>query len=162
MVVLYRMPPKERYLSAEEMAQLNAVLARDEFRRPHVIAIVRLLMLTGCRFGEVVSPEWSWIKGRRIQLPDSKSGPRTVRLSSAARAVIDAIPRYSPDCPFLFPARSPTRHVDNIAVQWQRIRNEGRLARLAASRPASLLGLGGRRPRHQHGDHRQAPGPRPR
>ena len=123
----YRMPPKERYLSAEEMARLNAVLARDEFRRPHVVAIVGLLMLTGCRFGEVASLEWNWIKGRRIHLPDSKSGPRTVWLSSAARAVIDAVPRYSPDCPFLFQGRPPTRHVDSISIQWQRSRNEAGL-----------------------------------
>ena len=77
--------------------------------------------------GEVVSFEWDWIKGKRIFLPDSKSGPRTVWLSSAARAVIDAIPRYSPDCPFLFAARPPTRHIDNFEYQWHRIRNEAGL-----------------------------------
>ena len=123
----YRMQPKERFLSADEMARLNAVLSRDEFYCPQIVAIVRLLMLTGCRLGEVVSLEWDWIKGKRIHLPDSKSGPRTVWLSSAARAVIDAIPRYSEHCPFVFPARPPTRHVDNFHYQWDRIRNEAGL-----------------------------------
>ncbi len=123
----YRMQPKERFLTADEMARLNAVLVRDEFRCPDVVAIVRLLMLTGCRFGEIASLEWEWIKGKRIHLPDSKSGSRRVWLSSAARAVIDAIPRYGPDCPFLFPARPPTRPVDNIEYQWHRIREEADL-----------------------------------
>ena len=82
---------------------------------------------TGCRVGEVVSLEWDWIKGKRILLPDSKSGPRTVWLPSAARAVIDAIPRYSEDCPFLFPARPATRPIDNFGTQWDRIRNEAGL-----------------------------------
>ncbi len=123
----YRMQPRERFLAAEEMARLNAVLTRDEFYCPQAVAVIRLLMLTGCRVGEVVSLEWDWIRGTRIHLPDSKSGPRTVWLSSAARAVIDAIPRYSPDCPFLFPARPPTRHIDNIEYQWTRIRNEAGL-----------------------------------
>jgi len=123
----YRTEPKARFLTAEEMARLNAVLTRDEFHCPQAVAVIRLLMLTGCRFGEVVSLEWAWTKGKRIHLPDSKSGPRTVWLSSAARAVIDAIPRYSPDCPFLFPARPPTRHIDNIEYQWRRIRNEAGL-----------------------------------
>ena len=123
----YRMKPKERYLTAEEMARLNAVLTRDEFWCPNVVAVIRLLMLTGCRFGEIVSLEWDWIKDKRIFLPDSKSGPRTVWLSSAARAVIDAIPRYSEDCPYLFPARPPTRHIDNITFHWDRIRNEAGL-----------------------------------
>ena len=81
----YRVQAKERLLSADEMARLNAVLTRDEFWCPHVVAIVRLLMLTGCRFGEIVSLEWDWIKGKRIHPPDSKSGPRAVWLSSAAR-----------------------------------------------------------------------------
>ena len=94
---------------------------------PQAVAVIRLLMLTGCRLGEVVSLEWDWIRGKRIHLPDSKSGPRTVWLSSAARAVIDAIPRYSDDCPFLFPARPPTRHFEGIEYQWHRIRNEAGL-----------------------------------
>ena len=123
----YRMPPRERFLTAEEMGRLSTVLTRDEFWCPHVVAIIRLLMLTGCRLGEVVSLEWDWIRGKRIRLPDSKSGPRTVWLSSAARAVIDAIPRYSPDCPFLFPARPPTRHIAGFEYQWHRIRNEAGL-----------------------------------
>ena len=123
----YRMQARERFLTAEEMARLNAVLTRDEFYCPHIVAIIRLLMLTGCRVGEIVSFEWDWIKGKRIHLPDSKSGPRTVWLSSAARAVIDAIPRYSPECPFLFPARPPTRHIDNFEYQWHRIRKEAGL-----------------------------------
>ena len=124
----YRMTPKERFLSGEEMARLNGVLARDEFYCPNIVAIVRLLMLTGCRVGEIVSLEWDWIRDKRIHLPDSKSGPRTVWLSSAARAVIDAIPRYSEDCPFLFPARPPTRHIENLANQWHRIRDEAGLS----------------------------------
>ena len=126
----YRMPPRERYLTPEEMTGLNAVLTRDEFYCPHIVAIIRLLMLTGCRFGEIVSLEWDWIKGKRIMLPDSKSGPRTVWLSSAARAVIDAIPRYSDDCPFLFPTRPPVRHIDSIEFHWHRIRNEAGLSGL--------------------------------
>ena len=123
----YRMKPMERFLTAEEMARLNAVLTRDEFWCPNAVAIVRLLMLTGCRFGEIASLEWDWIKDKRIHLPDSKSGPRTVWLSSAARAVIDAIPRYSADCPYLFPARPPTRPVATIQRQWDRIRDEAGL-----------------------------------
>ncbi len=123
----FRMKLMERFLTAEEMARLNAVLTRDEFWCPNVVAIVRLLMLTGCRVGEILSLEWSWIKGKRIFIPDAKCGPRTVWISSAARAVIDAIPRYSEDCPYLFPSRPPTRSIDNIVFHWNRIRDEAGL-----------------------------------
>ena len=69
----YKMKPMERFLTAEEMARLNAVLTRDEFWCPNVVAIIRLLMLTGCRVGEILSLEWSWIKGKRIFLPAPSS-----------------------------------------------------------------------------------------
>ena len=51
----YRMKPMQRFLTAEEMARLNAVLTRDEFWCPHIVAIIRLLMLTGCRLREILS-----------------------------------------------------------------------------------------------------------
>ena len=123
----FRMKPKERFLAAGEIARLNAVLVRDEFWCPNVVAVIRLLLLTGCRVGEILSLEWGWIKGKRIFLPDSKSGPRTVWISSDARAVIDAIPRYSEDCPYLFPNRPATRPIDNIVFHWNRIRDEAGL-----------------------------------
>ena len=60
----YRTEPKERFLTADEMARLNAVLTRHEFYCPHIVAIVRLLMLTGCRLGEILSVEWDWTQGQ--------------------------------------------------------------------------------------------------
>ena len=74
----YRTEPKERLLSPEEMARLNAVLTRDEFHCPHIVAVIRLLSLTACRLGEIVSLERNRIKDKRIHLPVSKSGARTI------------------------------------------------------------------------------------
>ena len=124
----YRMAPKERFLTPDEIGRLNAVLTRDEFYRPQAVAIIRLLLLTGCRFGEIAGLQWDWIKGRRIHIPDAKAGPRTVWLCSAARALIDDIPRYSPDCPFVFPGRPADRPVQTIACDWYRIREEAGLS----------------------------------
>ena len=118
-----KMKPVERFLTAEEMARLNAVLTRDEFWCPNVVAIVRLLMLTGCRFGEVVSLEWDWIRDKRIHLPDSKSGPRTVWLSSAARGHLRCggwrTELRSPDVRSGDPLRSPE--------SWSKATNMARL-----------------------------------
>ena len=41
--------------------------------------------------------------------------------------MIDAIPRYSADCPYLFPGRPPTRPIGNIGTHWDRIRREAGL-----------------------------------
>ena len=57
------------------------MLTRDECWRPHIVAIVRLLMLIGCRLSEVVSLEWDWNRGKCIHLPDWKSGPHPIWLS---------------------------------------------------------------------------------
>ena len=150
----YPMKAKERFLTPGEMARLNAVLTRDEFWCPQIVAIVRLLMLTGCRRGEIAALERDWIKDRRILLPDSKSGPRTVWLSSAARAVIDAIPRYSDACPYLFPAR-PAAHRQHRPPRGPHPQR-GRPARPAAARPPAQLGLDRRHERCGHGDRREA------
>ena len=123
----YRTKPMERFLTADEMARLDAVLTRDEFHCPREVAVIRLLLLTGCRYGEVLNLQWDWIRDKRILLPDSKSGPRTVWLSSAARAVIDAIPRHGDDCRLLFPSRPPDRPTSMVPYHWSRIRREAGL-----------------------------------
>lgn len=46
------MQSKARFLSAEEMTRLNAVLTRDEFYCPQAVAAIRLLTLTRCRFAK--------------------------------------------------------------------------------------------------------------
>ena len=74
----YKTQARERFLTAEEMARLNTVLTRDEFWCPHIVAIVRLLMLTGCRFGEVASLEWDWIRDSASIFPTRSPGrPRS-------------------------------------------------------------------------------------
>ena len=79
------------------------MLTRDEFWCPNFVAIVRLLILTDCRVGEIRSLEWDWIRGERIFLPDSKSGPHTVPLGKFARAIVDGLPGPQRKDLFLFP-----------------------------------------------------------
>ena len=75
----FRMAPKERSLSPDEIGRLNAVLTRDEFYCPQTVcdhppaALDRLPIPR-----DLAALEWDWIKGKRIHLRDSKSGPRTV------------------------------------------------------------------------------------
>ncbi|MCY4453819.1 MAG: hypothetical protein OXC01_17900 [Immundisolibacterales bacterium] len=42
---------------------------RDEFWCPHIVAIVRQLMLTGCRFGEIAALELDWHYCGRLSRP---------------------------------------------------------------------------------------------
>jgi len=87
----------ERFLSSAELERLGEVLAEDRAGEDKLKAVVAsavtLLLLTGCRSGEVAGLQWSDVKGNRLKLRDSKTGPRTVWLGDQARAVIAALPR---------------------------------------------------------------------
>ena len=89
----YRPPARERFLTAEEMRRLGAALAAWEADSPVPAAAIRLLLLTGCRQGEIRELVWQDYRSGHLFLRDSKTGPRTVWLSSPARAVLDDLPR---------------------------------------------------------------------
>ncbi len=86
----YRRRGRERFLGPEELRRLGAALDRHARRRPRAAAAIRLILLTGCRKGEILDLRWMDYREGKLFLRDSKTGPRTVWLS--ARAVLDALP----------------------------------------------------------------------
>ncbi len=122
----YRRQGRERFLSAAEMRRLGAVLARHEADRPLAVAIIRLLLLTGCRKSEIVTLKWSFYREGKLFLPDSKTGPRTVWLSSAARAILDGLPRTSVWV-FPSPRSDGFLHTVGVGKSWHRVRAEADL-----------------------------------
>jgi integrase len=88
----------ERFLTRDELARLGDVLASlrtsasASFRC--AAAVFSLLLLTGCRYREIMDLEWRDVQGNRLKLRDSKTGPRTIWLGAPARAVIDSLPRH--------------------------------------------------------------------
>ena len=90
----------ERFLTVSETRRLGAALAAQEPLTPLPAAVVRLLLLTGCRQGEIRTLQWQDYREGHLFLRDSKTEPRTVWLSSAARSVLSRLPRM--DC-WLFP-----------------------------------------------------------
>ena len=119
----YRRKGRERFLSEQELRRLAQALGRYEALEPLPVAFVRLLLLTGCRKSEMATLEWSSYREGHLFLPDSKVGPRTVWLSSPARAVLEGLPRTSP---WVFPSAIPGKplglHVFDLF--WRRIRAE--------------------------------------
>ena len=70
----YRREGRERFLSAAETRSLAAVLDRFEADRPQQAAIIRLLLLTGCRASEVRTLKWRYRREGKLFLRDSKTG----------------------------------------------------------------------------------------
>ena len=122
----YRRKGRERFLSTSELRRLGEVLAHQEADYPQAVAIIRLLLLTGCRKGEIVSLKWRFYREGKLFLPDSKTGPRTVWLSSAARAILDGLPRKAI---WVFPSPRTDGHLTASRADelWYRVRAEADL-----------------------------------
>jgi integrase len=89
----------ERFLSEAEIARLAAAIDAEAARsgNPYPAAAMKLLMLTGCRRGEIVNLRWEHVDFERecLRLPDSKTGAKVVYLNAPARAVIQELPRMA-------------------------------------------------------------------
>ena len=119
-----RRPKLTRFLSRKEIVRLHRALdGQDGSANRQQADMIRLLLLTGCRRGEIVRLRWSEIRDDTLMLADSKTGPRKVPLNSQARRILERQPRGG--SPFVFPSPrdlSRSRHPD--IELWYRVRKE--------------------------------------
>ncbi|MDE0344638.1 MAG: site-specific integrase [Boseongicola sp.] len=116
-----------RFLSREEIDRLHRVLDRyAEGSRSQIqqADIIRLLLLTGCRKSEIVHLGRDEVKGDRLELKDSKTGPRTVALNVEARGIIERRMAQA-GSPWVFPSvRDPSRPRHIGLPLWYAVRRE--------------------------------------
>lgn len=106
----YWQEPKERYLTPAEYLRIGAALRAEEEAYPAQVAIVRLLLFTGARVGEIQNLRWDWVQPPRLLLPDSKTGAKTIWLNSQSLEVLDGIERRD-DTSLVFPNRSGAKPI---------------------------------------------------
>src|SRR6516225_7814997 len=96
----------ERFLSAAEIGRLAAALDAEAHRtgNPYPSSAIKLLLLTGCRRGEIVNLRWEHVDFEHecLRLPDSKTGPKVVYLNAPARVLLQDLPRMA-DNPRVIP-----------------------------------------------------------
>ena len=122
LVVKYRDCKRERFLTEEEFRQLGRVLDESETCKGgsvHAVAAMRLLLLTGCRKGEILNLLWDQVDmaAGEFRLPDTKTGPRTITLSPGAVKILSRIPRVSGN-PFVIPGRIKGKAMRNLNDPW--------------------------------------------
>jgi integrase len=122
---------RERFLSAAELRRVGEVLREMEqegVELASAIAAVRLLMLTGCRLGEIMRLKWDYVDftGRALRLPDSKTGAKVVHLGQPALDVLAAIERIE-DNPWVVTGTLPGAPLYDLQPFWQRVRTRAGL-----------------------------------
>jgi integrase len=129
-IVKYKERSLERYLSVEEVVRLGAVLreAEEGGESPYVVAAIRLLLLTGARLNEMLTLRWDWVDLSRpwIRLPDSKTGPKVIRLGAEAVEVLTNLPRVEGN-PFVIVGKVEGCHLVNLQKSWRAIRKKAGL-----------------------------------
>ena len=87
------------------------------------VAAIRLLILTGCRGGEILTLRRDEVDFERsaLRLSDSKTGQKTVPLNSAGPDLLAHIDRVD-DNPYVIRGAKPSRPLTTISRPWFRIR----------------------------------------
>ena len=122
---------RERFLSPEELKRLGEALAateRSNSKLAHTVAAYRLLLLTGCRLGEIKTLKWSYVDltKNEFRLPDSKTGAKTVHFGPIVADVLKGIQHVQGN-PFVIIGEVPGAHVTDLQRPWRRVRKEAGL-----------------------------------
>ena len=121
-------PPRHRYLTEDEIKRLTAVLADHPNRR--CANVIRLLLLTGARKGEVMKATWDQfdLEGGVWTKPSAHTKQRRehrVPLSVAAVALLRDIREGQPRfCRFVFPGDPPDHALTEISTFWEGVRRK--------------------------------------
>ena len=125
-VLRYKEGRRERFLTEEEYRRVGQALCELEAEGPfqaRAVAALRLLMLTGCRLGEVLTLRWSDVdrKAGELRLRDAKTGARMVPLTPAGLQVLAGIARVRRS-PWVFTGSRPDRHLATLTSYWHWVR----------------------------------------
>ena len=115
---------RERFLSPAELKRVGEVLREMEtegIELTSAIAAIRLLILTGCRLGEIMTLKWSYldIGARALRLPDSKTGAKVVHLGQPAFELLTKIERVDKN-PWVIVGTKPGARLTDLQPFWQR------------------------------------------
>jgi integrase len=150
-IVRFREHSRDRYLGVGELRRLGESLhlaetvglrwkepekpdskhlVSEENRKtilpPEVVLAFRLLLFTGARLGEILTLEWQHVDMGRglIFLPDSKTGRKTIVLSTPALELLRNAQRAGR---YVIPGANETGHRSDLKKPWDAIQRHAQL-----------------------------------
>jgi integrase len=122
---------RARFLSPEEFVALGTALReveQDGSETQSAVDAVRLLMLTGCRLGEIMTLKWDHVdlKTRELRLPDSKTGAKIVHFGKTAADVLKGIKKLEQN-PYVITGKKEGSRLTDLQHPWRRIRAKAKL-----------------------------------
>jgi integrase len=115
----------ERFLSEAEIGRLAEALDAETQRseNPYPSTAIKLLLLTGCRKGEIINLHWEHVDFDRecLRLPDSKTGAKIVYLNAPARVLLRELP-HMVDSPRVISSIRVNSAAPAIDKVWWRVR----------------------------------------
>lgn len=114
---------RERFLSPQELKKLGEALQSIKCRSPYVAHFFRLLILTGCRLGEIQTLKWDYVdlESSVLRLPDSKTGKKTIYLGASVIDELKRIPRLSGN-PHVICGSIEGHYLADVQGPWELVR----------------------------------------
>jgi integrase len=117
--------PRKRYLAPAEvkkLAEVLTVLEKADIIPWQCAALFRLLLLTGARRGELLNLRWPDVdlQNEVLNLADSKTGPKQIRLNRAAAVILGKLQRHESEWVFPSPRRKGD-HLDDPKRAWETV-----------------------------------------
>lgn len=139
---------RERYLDGSELTRIAQAIdelerkwntdkprerdpekkEKDDRISPAAAAALRLLILTGCRCGEILSLQWAYVdlEDKCLRLPDSKTGAKIIYLNDAA---VEVLKNLTPDpSGWVIPGQNEGQQMVNLHKPWKRVLTKAKIA----------------------------------
>ena len=125
-VIRYKEEMRERFLSEDEYRRVGRALRALEAKgrlAARAAAALRLVMLTGCRKGEILTLRWDDIDrgAGEIRLRDAKTGARKVVLTPAALRVLSGVERSGRSA-WVFASTRRGQRLSTLTPYWHFVR----------------------------------------
>lgn len=128
-IQLFKDKKRNRFLDKTELKRLWDTLdeaEQDGTAGLYAINAYKLLILTGCRLSEIQELKWSYIRGNRVEFPDSKTGYKRLPLNAAAMEILRQTPKLDGN-PYVICGEKPGAHIVNLQKSWRRLREKAKL-----------------------------------